>query len=120
MKRNVILLFLGTLILAMGCKKAADAVQGIYNGTAYYDGTDAGSAHATISMVSDNVVNMNFTVTGDTVIDYLSVAVAGVENPYSLSYHTGKGNMYGQVSNNDLTFTFYDTSGTQISFSGSK
>lgn len=120
MKSKSILFVLFIAVGFTNCKKPADIIQGVYNGTTYINASDAGSSTTSISMISDNVVSMHFVITGDTVIDYDNVAVAGVENPYSLSCHLGNGNMYGQVSGNNLNFTFYDTSGTQINFIGSK
>ena len=114
----LLMLMLGMVICA--CKKPAEVIEGIYSGTFMIDAASAGSGTVTLSMVSDNTVNLKMIITPNPSVTYNNVTIAGVENPYALSYTSVAQNLYGGVNGNSLNFTIYDTSGTETSFSGTK
>ncbi len=121
MKKNRLFFIMVTaLTLIFSCKKPADVIEGLYSGSVIINSSPAGSGTVALSKVSDNVVNLTFTIGANPPNVYNNVSVAGVENPYSLSYSDASGNLYGGVSGNEINFTLFDTSGTQTSFTGVK
>src|SRR5258705_13422649 len=108
-------LFLLVLLVGMviyACKKPADVIEGIYGGSFLINSTPAGSGTVVLSKISGNTVNLKLTINTNPSVTYSNVAIAGVENPYAISYNSIAQNLYGGVNGNELNFTIYDTSGT--------
>src|SRR5688572_1463286 len=109
-------LLLATGFILLSCQKASEAVAGNYSGNVTINGSSAGTGTAAVTVVSDNKVDILFTHTGDTTLNFVNVGVAGVEPPYNLVLSATNANLYGNASGNGINFTIYDTSGTQTGF----
>jgi hypothetical protein len=120
MKKQPLFLLILLMGITYACKKPAEVIEGIYAGSFLINSTSAGSGTVVISKVYDNTVDLKMTITTNPSVTYNNVTIAGVENPYTISYTSIGENLYGGVNGNQLNFSIYDTSGTETSFSGSK
>jgi hypothetical protein len=114
-----LIIFIAGLVL-FACKKPSEVIEGVYSGSVLVNATSAGSGTVVLSTVNDNTIDLKLTVNTNPSVIYNNVIIAGVENPYSISYTSVADNLYGGVNGDALNFTIYDTSGTETSFSGTK